>query len=80
MAARVHPPPETIETVVPLTVQTPVVVELYVTGLLEAPPVASGEIANEAPALNVSGLVCAPKLIVWLACVSVTRTVPVVTR
>ena len=52
-------------TVVAITPQTPVVVELYVTGLPEAPPVAGGAITNVPPAVNARGLGCAPKLMVW---------------
>ena len=54
-------------TVVLDTVQTPVVSELYVTELPDKPPVASGLMANMLLATNVLGVVCAPKLMVWLA-------------
>ena len=61
LAAIVQVPAATPVTVLPLTVQTPVVVEVNVTGLPDRPPVA--ETVPLPPTLNVGAV---PKLIVWL--------------
>ena len=60
-------------TVDPLTVQTPVVSELYVTAFIDVPPTAPGLIPKVAPAVKVKlGGICAPKVIVWPAFAIVT--------
>ena len=61
LAAIVHVLAVMPVTVLPLTVQTLVVVEVNVTGLPDAPPVA--ETVPMPPTLNVGAM---PKLIVWL--------------
>ena len=61
LAAIVQVPAATPVTVLPLTVQTPVVVEANVTGLPDAPPV-----ADTVPIPPTTAAGAEPKLIIWL--------------
>ena len=61
LAAIVQVPAVTPVTVLPLTVQTPVVVEVNVTGLPDAPPV-----ADTVPVPPTTTVGACPKVIVWL--------------